>query len=171
MKVRLRDIPPDGLKLVREIDPRFFQEAVGAELAEGTVTSGTVRADVTRNGARVFVHGTVRGRFFVPCGRCLEPAALTVDASISTTFVPPLAPLPEAEHEMVEEDPDTQSYTGEEIDLGPVVRDEILLAVPIAPLCRPDCKGLCPRCGANLNDKPCGCPAEAPLGFAPRLQH
>jgi uncharacterized protein len=44
-----------------------------------------------------------------------------------------------------------------QIDLGPMVREEVLLAIPDAPLCRPDCPGLCPSCGAELADGPCGC--------------
>jgi uncharacterized protein len=50
-------------------------------------------------------------------------------------------------------------YEGEEIDLTPLVHEQALLALPTRPLCSDDCRGLCSRCGANLNAGPCGCPA------------
>ncbi|HET6915863.1 MAG TPA: DUF177 domain-containing protein [Acidimicrobiales bacterium] len=60
-----------------------------------------------------------------------------------------------------EEDEETYPLKGELLDLQPLVRDALLLDLPLAPLCREDCKGLCPTCGADLNDGPCSC-ARAP---------
>jgi uncharacterized protein len=57
-------------------------------------------------------------------------------------------------------------YQGEEVDLSPLIREQVLLALVDRPLCREDCRGLCPRCGVNLNERECGCVAETP---APRL--
>jgi uncharacterized protein len=56
-----------------------------------------------------------------------------------------------------DEDEDTYPLTGEQLDLAPLVRDALLLSLPLAPLCRPDCAGLCPVCGAELAEGPCGC--------------
>jgi uncharacterized protein len=58
-------------------------------------------------------------------------------------------------------------YEGEEIDLTPLVHEQIILALPTRPLCGEACRGLCPRCGANLNAAPCGCPTAPPAD--PRL--
>ena len=62
---------------------------------------------------------------------------------------------------------ETRTYQGQEIDLGPYVWEELVFAAPAKYLCREDCRGLCPRCGANLNTGPCACaPAEAPKAEA-----
>ena len=63
-----------------------------------------------------------------------------------------------------EEDLDVFPFDGEKIDLEPVFREQFVLAVPFAPLCREDCKGLCPHCGTNLNLEQCSCsePMEDP---------
>ena len=53
-------------------------------------------------------------------------------------------------------------YEGDEIDLTPLVHEQTILALPTRPLCRETCRGLCPRCGANLNSGACGCPAAPP---------
>ena len=53
-------------------------------------------------------------------------------------------------------------YSGKEIDLDPILREQLLLALPGYPVCKDDCKGLCPVCGANLNDRECGCDRHVP---------
>lgn len=63
-------------------------------------------------------------------------------------------------HELYQQvltDPDAFPIVGEQLDLAPAVRETVLLDAPSSPLCRPDCAGLCPRCGADLNQGPCGC--------------
>lgn len=60
-------------------------------------------------------------------------------------------------HTVDEEDEETYPLRGEMLDLQPLVRDALLLELPLAPLCSEDCKGLCPNCGADLNDGPCSC--------------
>jgi len=65
------------------------------------------------------------------------------------------------------EDLEFSLYEGEEVDLGPLIREQVLLALPTRPLCRDDCRGLCPQCGINLNHAECGCRVET---FDPRLE-
>jgi uncharacterized protein len=57
---------------------------------------------------------------------------------------------------------DEETYSGKVIDLDPVVREQLLLSIPAYPVCRESCKGLCPVCGANLNDGDCGCDRRTP---------
>jgi uncharacterized protein len=59
------------------------------------------------------------------------------------------------------EEGETYPIAGDHIDLEPMTREAVVLGLPLAPLCRPDCKGLCPTCGAELNRGPCGCPPPA----------
>ena len=62
-------------------------------------------------------------------------------------------------------------YEGEEIDLSPLLRERLLLALPTLPLCRDDCRGLCARCGADLNAGPCGCAARRGRSAPGRAAH
>ena len=87
----------------------------------------------------IVVRGTLSADWTAACSRCLEPVAGRVSVHVETY--------------LLEDDV---------IDLEPMVRDALLLELPLAPLCRDDCAGLCPTCGANRNDEPCDCATEEP---------
>ena len=61
----------------------------------------------------------------------------------------------------IEAEEETYPLLGDQLDLQPLARDAVLLNLPQVPLCREDCAGLCPVCGADRNDEPCGCEVEA----------
>jgi uncharacterized protein len=86
----------------------------------------------------------------VPCGLCLRPARISIDAPIHMTFTA------EAEEEPTADDPlddiDVGRHDGHTLDLQPTLRELFILALPIAPRCEEGCRGLCPTCGANRND-------------------
>jgi uncharacterized protein len=87
-------------------------------------------------------------------------------------FLPAAAGQPEAQEEEVElsdRDVVVGYYEGDRLDLGEVVREQVLLGLPLKPLCREDCHGLCPRCGKNRNAGACGCKPEEEAGD-PRLE-
>ncbi|MFH2005159.1 MAG: DUF177 domain-containing protein, partial [bacterium] len=97
---------------------------------------------VTLLGSKVQVTGEIRAEFTVPCARCLEPAAVTMNEPFLMIFEEaPAHGWPE-ELELTEEDLHWESYNGREIDLAPLLREQLILAVPMTPLCRPDCDGL-----------------------------
>ncbi len=171
MKVRLKDIGPDGLRVARDFDKTYFHEILANVEAYLDQAAGRAEMMVTKTGAQIFVHGTVRARFHVPCGRCLEAAEVCVDGPVSVTYMPEALATQRQESQedaLIEgENVDVATYRGAEFDLSDLVRDQILLGVPMVGLCRSDCRGLCVRCGANLNLGPCGCPPrpeETPLG-------
>ena len=111
--------------------------------------------------------GEVKARLTVPCARCLEPATVDVRAPFATTFVPAGAGAAAT----AGDDPDLATYDGDQIDLQELVRQQVLLGIPISTLCRADCKGLCPQCGKELNLGPCGCPSQmGSLGEAIKLK-
>lgn len=86
------------------------------------------------------------------CRRCLQPVGGELRCEVRELY------RPRPSGEPPEQDEETYPLRGEMIDLRPLVRDAILLEMPIAPLCREDCAGLCPTCGADLNDGKCDCP-------------
>jgi uncharacterized protein len=121
---------------------------------------GGVPVDVSfyRLGSDLLFRGRFQGHVSGNCARCLESYPFTLDKDF--TFV--LKPLDGAaeERELSEEDLSLGFYEGDEVDLAPLMREAMILALPTKPLCREDCLGLCPRCGANRNASECGCREE-----------
>jgi uncharacterized protein len=115
-----------------------------------------VNAAVTRSAGSFSIEASVKGTLRAECHRCLVPFAMPVD----TTFTFILnrgdpSPPPEG---VEEDDVVTIPVTGESTyDLYPRVREAIILEIPIKLLCREDCRGVCTKCGADLNDGECGC--------------
>jgi uncharacterized protein len=105
---------------------------------------------------RFYWHGTIEGDVVLPCRRCLSDASGHVSEEAHLIFA-------EAGADGVEDDPDVFMLDDRspELDLRPAIREQWLLNVPGYALCRDDCKGLCPTCGAELNLDPCECASSA----------
>jgi uncharacterized protein len=101
--------------------------------------------------------GRVRTRLELPCSRCLEPFSWPVDAAFDLRYQPHGADAGEGEKEIAEDDLTTAFYENDTIDLDQLVREQLYLSLPMKPLCRDDCRGLCPICGTNLNRGACTC--------------
>ena len=93
----------------------------------------------------------------IPCARCLEPVLYQVDRPFELLFRPQSVNVGPDEREMQDKDAEIAFYEGDGVELEDILREQILLAVPIKALCREDCKGLCPHCGKNLNTGECHC--------------
>lgn len=100
--------------------------------------------------------GEVRALWKAECSRCLRPIAGQVTAVVRELFESPSATRPQ-EGESTLDDQEIYPLVGEQVDLEPLARDAVLLALPPAPLCAEDCAGLCPVCGADRNEGDCGC--------------
>jgi uncharacterized protein len=129
-----------------------------------------VRGNATKMGKKVLI----RARFTVPltgqCKRCLKPLTLDEPVELIRSYVP-RDQMPEAPHGKKDKDDeqaersasfdpeatDEEPYTGKELDLTGALREQILLSIPSSPLCKEDCKGLCSKCGKDLNEGDCGC--------------
>lgn len=100
----------------------------------------------------ILVTGAVGGRAVLQCARCLKQLPSSYDVEVCELYYGNgHAPAP---------DEDAYSVNGVEIDLEPMLRDAVALALPLNPLCAEDCKGLCPRCGRDLNLNACDCKEE-----------
>jgi uncharacterized protein len=123
--------------------------------------------DVQKAGGDAFrVTGRATTRLAMACSRCLEPFEFPVDAAFELRYVPQDENVGEGEREIEERDLATAYYREGMLDLGELLREQFLLALPMKPLCDDGCRGLCSECGANLNRTPCGC---APTWEDPRL--
>lgn len=96
----------------------------------------------------VLVTGPVSGDVRCSCARCLAEFETAVEVDVCELY---------ASSGHLEEDEDVYRIAGEELDLEPMLRDELTLALPLNPLCRADCKGMCARCGRDLNEGACDC--------------
>lgn len=99
----------------------------------------------------VFVSGDVSAVAEGECARCLTPVTIEVVARVDELFA-----YPDSVAEQTTEEDEVRRIEGDYIDLEPVVRDAVVLGLPLAPLCKDDCQGLCPNCGERLDDLPAG---------------
>jgi uncharacterized protein len=148
-----------------------MRDALGAPDPDPEAGAGTAILDLYADGAHAFAQGTFIGHLVVACSRCINPVRLPIDEKLHVTFMPP-GEMPaeddaasEEGPEVREEDLDVFAFDGERVDLEPLFREQFVLAIPFAPLCKEDCKGLCPQCGIDLNTGTCTC--EKPID--PRL--
>jgi uncharacterized protein len=119
-----------------------------------------VDADLEVVNGGVVVTGTVAAPWIGECRRCLGPVTGQLVAHVREVYERGTR-LHRDDLEAADE-AETYPLTGDTLDLEPMARDALLLELPLAPLCRPDCAGLCPTCGADLSDGPCDC-ADEPL--------
>lgn len=155
MQIIPADLPVGGERfhgtLSVELDP---VDGAGAVRASQPV-SFDLRA--TLEGGRARIRGSVSATVEVECVRCLSPFDETVERDFDVSYCRAEGVGPVDESELDEKDLDLDYYGDEGIDLQHLLGEQILLSLPMKPLCRPDCKGLCPQCGLNLNDQACSC--------------
>jgi uncharacterized protein len=133
-------------------------EAIEGMASELVSVSEPVRLDLVLESLveGILAAGPVSGEMAYRCARCLRPSGQTFRLQVTELFA-----LGVAEGE------DEYPIRGETIDLEPMVRDAVVLAMPFTPLCGPDCLGLCERCGGDRNLGECGCGPELDPRWAP----
>jgi len=157
MKLNVHEIDEAAKELVYE-EPT---DSLNALLRHGQVCdfefpgTAAVRVDYYRAGQELFFQGHIEGSVLGHCARCLEEYTFDVGKDFFVVLVPK-EDLPD-EVELADDDLDLSFYEGDHVDLSPLVREQIILALPTRPLCRDDCKGLCATCGVNLNTQTCTC--------------
>jgi uncharacterized protein len=161
MRYKIKDIPSEG-KLVQEDVPRsLFADALEGMEPDLDKTTGNFRVELTKDREEnVYARGDLKALVTLPCATCLGPALVKIDAPLKLTFV-----REGEEGEAPSDDPlddvDVSAHDGEMVDLGPIVRENVILGIPMSPRCREGCLGLCATCGQNKNERDCGHKAEA----------
>lgn len=154
--------------LTIEIPPRLlsvseFQDYQGTyDVGEFEVGPDAYRAmapfswqvNASNTGGAILLTGTITGSLETSCSRCLEPTSVEINSEVEGYFI--IEGVGQPEEGMEEDEFDTFPSDGK-IDLEPLLKAAIIADLPLMPLCKPDCKGLCPQCGANLNQGPCDC--------------
>jgi uncharacterized protein len=171
MEVRPMLITP--LQLERE--PLLFDESIPAgslEYAPDVTQVGPVpvtgRADLVlehrghnHQVADIRVRAAYKGSFNLLCARCVEPVHTPVEGDFDLIFRPAGADSDSGERSISADETEIGYYEQSGLSLEDVVREQVLLSLPSRTLCTEDCKGLCPRCGQNLNTGTCNCEPTA----------
>ncbi len=126
-----------------------------------------LKGSVERAGRGYLLDGRLRGTAHLQCVRCLSEFALELDESVELSLLPKGAAPQEDETRLGRDELEVRFFDEPSIELGELAAEQVLLAVPVKPLCHEECRGLCSRCGANLNLGPCSCPPESNEQWAP----
>jgi uncharacterized protein len=157
MLIRVADLQQGRKRFAKTYAPGDLP--LGDERAE---LSGplAVEAVASLRGTEVVVQGTIAGNLGAACDRCLQPIPFPISLSFDSHFIPVTDYEENERAELQEEDLDFSVFDGETIDLDELIREQILLTLPVRLLCGEECRGLCAECGKDLNAAPCGCREE-----------
>jgi uncharacterized protein len=185
MVVKIEEIQAQGLDLQTPIAPAVLADALLGEDFK-PLKSTPLKVHFDKVQGQVMVKGDLGLTLLAPCKRCLTDVTVEVPVRFSLRMVSQLKPRREEDEldvgsgkgkagrrpELKEKDDDghaeeagsfeldeadAQPFDGKSIDLDPIVREQVLLALPVSVLCKDECKGLCTVCGQDLNEKECGC--------------
>ncbi len=173
MRVNIDEIKEGGLERAWDLPRDLVDDMVkGDQAGYRGKTPAHLDLRLKKAGRRVLLSAHGEATLSAPCGRCLQPVEVKVPLDFALTFVPEeQVRSPEGGDDRGEDvasgsfeprQADEETYAGKELDLDPVTREQLILALPPYPVCRDDCKGLCPVCGANLNERECGCDRKVP---------
>ncbi|MBI4710228.1 MAG: DUF177 domain-containing protein [Nitrospirae bacterium] len=148
MRITVSSVPETGLEQEIKI------ASPSVDIIKGEVQ---VFLRILKAGGRVLVNGRADTTASMSCSRCLEGVSYPLDIKFNVEYLPLKEVIEVGGHELTEEELDVSFYENDQIDVEELVREQILLAVPMKPLCRTDCRGICPKCGRNLNEGACSC--------------
>jgi uncharacterized protein len=182
MLVKIEEIQEPGLELKEAIKPEVLAEALSEARGFELVSSEPLAASFKRVSGQVHLKGAFGLTVRSPCRRCLKAVVLDLPVEFSLRMVPEGRRRDDEEEDGGEvakgrgrrrskkeddgqaeavasfelDEIDVEPFDGKTIDLDPVVREQVLLTLPVTVLCREDCKGLCATCGQDLNERDCG---------------
>ena len=182
MRVKIEEIQERGLDRTESISSEVLSAALADSHGFALVSSTPLSASFKKVSGRVFVRGTFSAILTGQCKRCTQDVPVPIDVDFSLRMIPePTAPRTDevieakgptkARGSRLKKEDDGQSdqaasfeldeldaepFDGKTIDLDPVLREQVLLALPVSVVCQEDCKGLCSTCGQDLNQTDCG---------------
>ena len=151
------------LREMRGPEDRVEHTYPAASFATGRSDEYTVAGSVAlalqvrRDGEKFRISGRVRTVLSLACSRCLERFEMPGNLTVDLLYLPDDENRGGEESEIAEEDLSIAFYRDNQIDLLQMVREQCQLALPMKPLCRDECRGLCPACGGNRNERSCDC--------------
>lgn len=174
MVVTIEQIREKGLTLDEPVSLDLLSEALqapGKDTGFRATRPSELHAFLRKVSSGVLLEGSLQVQVTAPCKRCIAPVEVVVPVSFTLNLIPvsvARASSKDADEEREDDslesegsfgldDVDQELFDGKTIDLDPIIREQVLLALPMSAVCREDCQGLCAQCGQNLNEKKCGC--------------
>lgn len=155
MKVIVSQIPQEGTEFERELD---------VEVEEGHTAHASARFRLDIVAGQLMARGTINAHATLECGRCLKPYGADFEINFELPFKPEEQEDEESmrgERELTSDELTSATYADDEIDVDEMLREQLILGIPMSRVCGEGCKGICPKCGADLNEGDCGCPQSA----------
>jgi uncharacterized protein len=177
MRIHTEGLKENSLALTFEQKAEVFpvlQELIRQRECEFTAPI-RIRLKATRIGELVEVEGNLETILRLTCGRCLTEFVEPLVTDFAITYAREAHDLPAddapADGRAEAEEAGLIGFRGEEIDLTEGLQEQVVLGLPLRPLCREDCKGLCAACGADLNAGECDCRRQLSAGPFAALRH
>jgi len=158
MKIVIADIPDEGLEL--DIEERVEVEDVSLP---GPVIS---HLSLNKVATEIIITGRLKADMELQCSRCLKDFRQDLDIPVNVVYHP-VEDVAGARHALKDDELDLGFYQGDELDLQELLKEQILLNKQMKPLCSESCKGICPKCGKDLNTGQCNCSLKE---IDPRLE-
>ena len=156
LRYKIKEIPEEGLVVDLALPADLLKDALEGLEPELEHCSGSVRLTLTKARTDVVVTGRVSAALAMACGACLKPATLTLSVPINAVYVVGDEETGDPDDDDLEAEEDVLVYDGVLLDLRPLVREQLILAIPMSPRCKESCRGLCPVCGEDRNLTSCG---------------
>ncbi len=164
MFIEIRELQLHPVDFAEEFSPGAID--FGPDLGQVSLlkTAGRAQMVEERHGKHqrikdIRLNGSLEASIKVACARCLEPVVREVARKFDLLYRPQGADAGPQERSVSTTEAEVSYYQGLGILLEDVLREQMLLALPLKAICREDCRGLCPNCGANLNVEQCSCAA------------
>lgn len=159
MVIRISDIPPEGLTLELAQNLDLFDQGTATTAFQAVIGIRPASRGILR------VTGKIRSSPVLECSRCLENFTFAIDTELDIELAPVGSLGGAAEHELAGGELDTEFYEGDVIEPVDLIKEQLLISIPMVPLHSPECKGLCSVCGTDLNKSECGHQRNAPGDF------
>lgn len=167
MYIRVSEIPRAGLDIVAARGtawiPKVLQGMSAYPLEAMRLEGATLF--LTLVGRTLIAEGSLSAAGEGQCDRCTEPVSVRIDREFRTVLIPAETGTAQTRGKgLHEEDLDIGYYDGAGVEVNDIFWEQVALALPVKVLCREECRGVCPRCGADRNRVACDCPGESPPG-------
>lgn len=163
MYIRVTEIPRDGMDLTGARGNSWIGHLLDGMDPSPLVSIRILAANLflSLEGRNVEANGSFVSEWEALCDRCSDSVRVRMEKEFRTLFVPrDQGPAGAGDLELLPDDLDLGFYDGAGIEVVDIFREQVVLNLPAKVLCREECKGLCPRCGADRNREECGCPAK-----------
>ncbi len=162
MFIEIRELERHPVDFDEQFPPGIIDLGPEQKQESQLQTAGRAQLVEEHHGKRKLIkdirlNGELSTRVEIACARCLEPVVQDVARNFDLLYRPLGADAGREETSVSGTEAEISYYEGEGLLLEDVLREQVLLAVPLKAICRQDCKGLCPQCGANLNVTKCSC--------------